>query len=614
MAAAGSVAHAAAASEASGGEGAHDAADWQWSRGAPRGPAVTAPAAKLIFLPGEQQHLKKAKVKEKRAARAAARSDGFDVQALHADMLRSLDEDDVEAADGGIYDILMTPPLPKEACKLVANLARLMQYTSSAKGGGQKRVMTLTALRTASGRRKQPNGGQLEAALTLLADWSRRLAADESTEILAKAGARTAAVAVLKKEKRRAHAAAQAADERLANSFTGAVDQEAAVLDRRASSHDAKKHGTRTGGSRSSSSIARAVTHTTGARFVPAASGSLVPYSSEHGGAFGPDGRRIDVLSPDDSQHDAAAAALVHSTKEGACGADSDGEDAYRDDSEGGASEDGETAASASADESSDVVEDRELPHDDETSDVASESDELVYPTRDLRFAEEEEEYEEEHAGLGVHHATPDAVVRMEPPVALALEQPVTDGTGEMPREAARCDSPLARPAFENAAPADGRRAAAQAREPAAALYVAPALRGDWERHTRGIGSLLLARMGYRGGALGPSTRSESSSLPPASDSSKTAVVSPPLVRPSLGAPFSPPTRGTSTPGSASPKTRGAHVKKDYSAKRLDAAARAAQRGETHTPDGRVIVHASSPMPEPIEAEQRKGRRGIGAA
>lgn len=662
---------------------------WHWGTGEAQRSREERPkknagkGKELLLSPQEKRQLRKLEIKEKRAARAQGRASEFDVGQIHKQLIEAAD-DDSDNDSSGRFDYIVTPvALPKELRKLVWRLAALFYYEAKDQGGGQKRVMVLSALYSSSGKRKRPDKNQRAAAEVLLEDWRKASAGEKSKELLEGAGKRFA-----ERKNRgggRGPRPSSRSPDRLRDDHDEAAEHgkttdyllytesgitAAAGAGGRQRKVDRKKEKAMKGGgrhnkkghshgddARSSANALRSFT-----AFLPSSDGGLKPYKVDVDGNLVP---QPPPPPPSSSEGEGAAKAAGGSSGADESGHSGDDDDDDADDDEDNSEQDSDDSSdyddSEEDDDDSDEDEDSE-DEDDESEQQQSEEEEegssatpkkegavaatppeafflqrgvigseeieapvvasppveasaVVVPTAaDAAAAapptpKEEEQERQGGAHVGIGFASPPQSAESAFPSlpSLKAEAPAEAGTPATPATAAAAAAGAggagsapppsssgqkklwgsgSRPQQHAPLPSSTISSSPYAEFETRRLFVDSSLRGEWERHTTGIGSKLMAKMGYTGGHLGRGGAGESMlqsppSLAASSSSSSSSAASPAGAASAANATASP-LLGASSP---------APVLKD----------------------GRVVVVAESPMPEPISAEKRLGRAGIGA-
>ena len=583
---------------------------WAWSRGVPAagtgsnkkkqksaarlgGSGAGKGGAQAALKPREKAALRRFKLNEKRAARAAERRpEGFDVARLYSWLqTAAAADDDEELSRAGAYDEFTTPPLPKAMRKLVYKLAAYFYYIYKERGGGQSKVVVLTAT-LRGGLRRRPDAQQIAAASAAIAAWQRDLAGAGSRDLVDAA------------QRRFEEAKARRAADRAAFSGCDKLETKAASgkrIDRKKEKHkrgedrkamtaaDARKTGKEkpAGGAISAAASRRSATA------IAAPSSNFLP---EVGAASTIGDRHVGELS-DSGKEDALSDAIDESD-----GNESDDEsdnesDDESDDSDDESDDDGSDSDNDDSSGGNDSDDESDDDTDEDDVEESSEEKDLLSPSAitaampacagaglNASFASTSAEHDCGMPTSGAESGYDSAAARC----GLGF------GSAPLSMPSLKCDDlglvaaveqisisetvehvNLPAPAPPSRQPNVGGRgsrglelpsstiSSAYAGMSSSSLHVDRSLRGDWEAHTRGVGSRLLAKMGYSGGALGRTAGGARA----ASTSDLTGA-------------------GAAPPASAS-----------------------GQR----TLDGKVVVVATASMPEPIAAEMRKGRVGIGA-
>jgi hypothetical protein len=353
----------------------------------------------------------------------------------------------------------------------VYGLARHLGWQAKDEGRGEKRCVLLTAIIDEDGDRIVPTEKQLDAAQQLASHWDRTASGETAAAIIADAEARkdamkTAGKKAGKKQSKKMRAIA-AESEREAKANAQRALRQAQRAQRKAA-------GGRGRGGVVGIAFVAATTATPAAMEQVADAPPLpldeaVPAS----GATGEAEHREDSDSDDDSSDESS--------------------DTDEDESGGGSDDEGDVPASPALG----------VPASAAASGAGTPAD-VAEPSTS---ADDTTDAEPEVAGLGAPHlhsraaddATSELTLQL---TALTIGSAVStaEGTAALapsgPRSAAYL--PLSTPIA----------AASSAPLVVTDVEVHPMLRGSWEQHTSGIGSRLMARMGYVGGALGRPTAS----------------------------------------------------------------------------------------------------------
>jgi hypothetical protein len=537
-----------------------DASAWPWSRGFRLNAPKLTTALKSALQPGEKRLLRARSIAEKRAARAVQPGQSFSLRELH-DQLRTLECD----------ACVMTPPLAKGARRTVQRLAALMHHDVHEKGAGDKRKLVIT--NCCDGDACEPDEQQVLAAERLIESWESDERGGRSNDVLDKGRARIEAKKAAKGAKR------QAAKGN--SKSTG-----------RASSHTAQLSGSHISatmaGYRGKTTAMRAAgTAAAMPGFTPPASDSE-PGVSKASAAAAATGLALEVSDADDAKSDDGSSYESHAS----AAARVTGDLLEEDDEEAGSSDDCSTFGASDRDTDDGgrpglglhLLQDAGRIQSVALSGTAS-VQESGAVLSDVRHATHESALEQtaispaaaklktEHyfpaprnfpAGV-VEPSSEHGGERMAVLAVLAERRSMLGGGWWNSGSACVTD-----------ADASSKVAgSAPAHTVVAPIVVAdPSLIGEWEGHTRGFGSRLLAKMGYRGGILG---RRDAAGAPLNADArTPGAIVTVPRLSESTAA-----TGATASIDASEPR--------------------------------QVMLTAVQPMPEPVWSERRRDRVGLGA-
>lgn len=491
---------------------------WQWGTGEPargakdkkrsdvKGKRDAGGGHKGYALPGQKKQLRKALIAEKRAERAEKGSN-FDAPALCNQLLAAHGRD-LTGKGGEPLDIVMASGLNKFARKVALQLGRLLQYNCSEQGSGSKRNVTFTMIVGKDGTRKLPSEEQIDAARSASRAFQSRARGEEVVSVVQEQRDLKRKIREMHKAQKEREAKFDGKMKSLYGSAKGKGDGEDGEVVKGSARVPARR-------SQMNSGLAEG-----GPAFV--ASSGLISEDS-------------DDASGDDETSDDSIESGEHSDS-GSSDSDSDGEEeAYLarwaaghgagrlagapgdDGSDGGddsgsSSSDGSDGDDASSESDADAVDshvvDASTPH---VGLGLGASHSRRHSAGDDSGSDEDDGSDGDAGGVDGITSSLEAV---------AVGRRTLTASAAMVAAGGAVVNVTAVSAHASGGSAGRRKKASPGHGSGnAGAAGSPHHTGAWETHTRGIGSRLMAQMGYAGGALGrraPSVLAASSLAAPA--------------------------------------------------------------------------------------------------